>query len=65
MCNIVIPHRNLRNNPCVCKLLLSILGPHINKRKLKKKRRKRKGKNEKTNVGRKENILVRRIYQNA
>jgi hypothetical protein len=45
--------------------LLSILGPHINKRKLKKKRRKRKGKNEKTNVGRKENILVRRIYQNA
>ena len=63
MCNIVIPHRNLRNNPCVCKLLLSILGPHINKRKLKKKRKKRK--KEKTNVGRKENILVRRIYHNA
>jgi hypothetical protein len=45
--------------------LLSILGPHINKRKLKKREEKEKEKNEKTNVGRKENILVRRIYQNA
>ena len=44
MCNIVIPHRNLKNNPCVCKLLLSILGPHINKRKLKKKEKKKKRK---------------------
>jgi hypothetical protein len=44
MCNIVIPHRNLKNNPCVCKLLLSILGPHINKRKLKKREEKEKEK---------------------
>jgi len=64
MCNIVIPHQNLRNNPGVCKLLLSILGPHKQK-KIKKREKNENEKNEKTNVGRKENILVRRIYQNA
>jgi len=63
MCNIVIPHQNLRNNPGVYELLLSILGPH--KQKKKKEKKNENEKNEKINVRRKENILVRRIYQNA